>query len=168
MTGGIERDHNWIYGDCYLSWGLVETPADLPDMAPNEMSFYAFENMWQTDCVLRRYAIRKDGLISYYAPLKGSTLLTRPFIFAGERLMLNFATSAVGGIYVTLLDAEGHEIPGFKSHEVFGDNLDRPVVFANGTDVSALAGRPIRMQFSLRDADLYSFQFVNLNFGRTE
>ena len=143
---------------------VVETPADLPDMAPNELSFYAFENMWQKNCVLRRYALRKDGLISYRAPLVGATLLTKPLICTGDRLMLNFATSAVGHIYVSILDETGAEIPGYRSHEVFGDNLDRPVVFAGGPDVSALAGRPIRLKFTLRDADLYAFQFVAADF----
>lgn len=165
MTPGIERGHNWVYGDCYFSWGMVETPADLPDMAPNELSFYAFDSMWTKSCSLRRYAIRKDGLISYKAPLKGATLTTRPIIFAGSRLMLNFATSAVGHVYVSILDDAGAAIPGYQSHEVFGDSLDRPVVFAGGPDVSALAGRPVRLKFTLRDADLYAFQFMKPDFG---
>jgi hypothetical protein len=79
--------------------------------------------------------------------------------------MLNFATSAVGHVYVSILDDAGAEIPGYQSHEVFGDSLDRPVVFANGPDVSALAGRPVRLKFTLRDADLYAFQFMKPDFG---
>ena len=161
LRPGIETGCNWIYGDQYVSWGLVETPSDLPDMAPNELSFYAFDSMWQKTSKLRRYAIRKDGFISYQAPLGGATLTTKPFVQTGARLMLNFASSAVGHIKVTLLNEDGSEIPGFTSYEVFGDNIDRPVVFQNGTDVSSLAGRPIRMRLSMRDADIFSFQFVS-------
>ncbi len=164
MRPGVETGYNWLYGDLYVSWGLVETPSDLPDMAPNELSFYAFDSMWQKDCKLRRYAIRKDGLISYQSPLKGATLTTKPFVHSGVGLTLNFATSAVGHIRVTLLDEEGRELPGFTSHEVFGDSLDRPVVFEKGTDVSSLAGRPIRMRLQMRDADVFSFQFVSPTF----
>jgi hypothetical protein len=29
----------------------------------------------------------------------------------------------------------------------------------SGTDVSQLAGKPVRLRFELKDADLYSFQF---------
>ena len=165
MRPGIERGHNWVYGDNYFSWGMVETPADLPDMAPDELSFYAFSGMWQQDCVLRRYAIRKDGLVSMRAPACGATIVTKPLVHQGERLMLNFATSAMGQIHVSLLDEEGRALSGFQSHEVFGDNLDRPVVFANGQDVAVTAGRPIRLKFTMRDADLYAFQFVRADFS---
>ena len=30
----------------------------------------------------------------------------------------------------------------------------------NGADLSALAGKPVRLLFELKDADLYSFQFT--------
>ena len=32
---GPQRSNNWIYGDGYLSLGLIETPADDPTAAPN-------------------------------------------------------------------------------------------------------------------------------------
>ena len=39
------------------------------------------------------------------------------------------------------------------------DALDRPVAWPPGADVSALSGEPVMLQFFLRDADLFSFQF---------
>jgi hypothetical protein len=44
---------------------------------------------------------------------------------------------------------------------VVGDELNRTVQWTAGADVSGLAGRPIRLQFVLKDADLYALQFTN-------
>src|SRR5206468_649801 len=40
---GIERKNNWLYGDGYQSWGLVETGAENP-LAPHELSVYVVED----------------------------------------------------------------------------------------------------------------------------
>ena len=42
--------------------------------------------------------------------------------------------------------------------EVFGDELERPVSWG-AADLDKLSGRPVRLRFALRDADLFSFQF---------
>ena len=89
--------------------------------------------------------------------------MTRPFTFTGHKLSLNFATSAAGSLHVELTDAEGQPLPGFSladSDEHFGDSLDRTVTWKGKTDVSSLAGNPVRLRFRLRDAEIYSFQFV--------
>jgi hypothetical protein len=43
--------------------------------------------------------------------------------------------------------------------EIYGDQLERVVTWKNGSDLSALAHRTIRLRFVLQDADLYSFRF---------
>lgn len=43
---------------------------------------------------------------------------------------------------------------------VFGDSLDRTVTWKEQSDTSALAGRPVRLRFRLRDAEVYAFQFT--------
>ena len=43
--------------------------------------------------------------------------------------------------------------------EVLGDDLARVVRWADGPDVSRLAGIPVRLRFELKDADLFSFRF---------
>ena len=43
--------------------------------------------------------------------------------------------------------------------EMFGDEIDGTVRWSNGADVSSVAGRPVRLRFSLADADLYAFKF---------
>ena len=43
--------------------------------------------------------------------------------------------------------------------EVFGDSIARVVAWKGGTHLSKLAGKPIRLRFVLKDADLYSIRF---------
>jgi hypothetical protein len=53
-------------------------------------------------------------------------------------------------------------MPGFTlsdCEEHFGDSLARTVVWKSGHDVSSLAGKPVRLLFVLKDADVYSFRF---------
>ena len=84
------------------------------------------------------------------------------FRFIGNRLTLNFSSSAAGDIRVAIKNADGSKIPGFTLEDcppLFGDAIDRTVRWKNGADVSDLAEKPVRLQFFLRDADLFAFQF---------
>ena len=159
---GPERRDNWVYGDCYQSLGLLETPASDPT-AGHELSFYVGENHWKDTCRLRRYTIRIDGFVSLHARRKQGEFVTKPLIFSGKALSLNFATSAAGSILVELQDQKGQPLPGFSlsdCDQLFGDTLDRTVAWKGNSDVRALIGKPIRIQMVLSQADLYSMKFV--------
>ena len=96
LRPGIERVGTWHYGHQYIAWHLVETKSTLPG-GPNELSLYAGENYWTGESSeLRRYTLRLDGFVSVSAPMSGGELVTRPLTFGGNRLHLNFATSAAG------------------------------------------------------------------------
>ena len=159
---GIERPGQWKYGDNYIAWHVVETKSDLPG-APNEMSLYATEGYWTgKSSQLRRYTLRIDGFVSINAPLRGGEMLTKPLVFKGSKLTLNFSTSAAGSIKVEVQDESGKPIPGYAladCDEVFGDAIERPVSWKSGTDVTKLAGKPVRLRFVLKDADLYALRF---------
>jgi len=159
---GLRGADNWAYGDNYQGWGLVETKSAIPD-APDEISLYASEGYWLGNASkLRRFTIRKDGFVSMHASFAGGGFTTKPITFRGHRLVLNFSTSAAGAIRVEIQDAAGKPVDGFSlkdCSEVFGDDLDRTVTWKRGSDVSKLAGRPVRLRFTLSDADLYAFQF---------
>ena len=162
LRPGLRGTDNWAYGDNYQSWGLVETKAAIAD-APDEISLYATEGYWvRKGDMLRRFTIRKDGFVSMHAPFAGGEFTTKPITFQKNRLSLNFSTSAAGTIRVEIQQADGKPIDGFAlsdSSEVFGDDLQRTVTWKRGSDVSSLAGKPVRLRFTLSDADLYSFQF---------
>ena len=161
LRPGPERRDNWLYGDCYQDLGLLETPAADPT-APPELSLYVGEDHWKGPKRLRRYTMRIDGFVSLHAARSRGEFVTKPLVFRGKELTLNFATSAAGHLRVELQDAGGRPLPGFRladSDELFGDTLERVVTWRNKSDVSALAGRPIRVRIAMRDADIYSLRF---------
>ncbi len=163
LRPGLRLKENWFYGDNYQNWGLVETPSTI-EAAGNEISVYASEasHLAQDTERLRRYTIRIDGFVSVNAPLSGGELLTKPLVFDGNALVLNFSSSAAGDVRVEVQDARGHVIEGYAlddCHEVWGDDLARTVKWGDTTDLSRLSGQPVRLRFVIRDADLYSIQF---------
>ena len=69
----------------------------------------------------------------------------------------------MGTAFVELQDESGRPIPGFtldECEEIGGNFLDQAVYWKGNHDVSALAGRPVRIYFKLRRAKLYAFQFT--------
>jgi hypothetical protein len=154
MTPGLEHEYNWVYGDCYPALGMIETESDWPH-APNELSMYAFDYHWaMRPAQLRRYAIRIDGFVSYKATYEPCKVTLRPFIFTGDMLSINFATSAAGYVKIRLWGGD----TTLESIELFGDSLDRMVEFRED-GLAALSGRPVEMEITMSDADIYSFQF---------
>ena len=106
LRPGPQHPNNWAYGDHYMAWHAVETASAIPG-APKEISLYATESYWtgKSD-QLRRYTLRVDGFVSVAAPMQGGELLTRPLIFDGDTLEINFASSAAGSIRI--------EVAGFR------------------------------------------------------
>ncbi len=156
------HSNNWVYGDNDPAWGVIETPSHI-ESAPRELSIYAVENYWRGNAMnLRRFALRIDGFVSLQAPLSGGEIVTKPLIFEGSQLEINFSTSAAGSIRWELQDEAGKPLPGFslaENPEIFGDAIDYTVPLRAGSKLAEAAGRPVRLRFALRDADLYSFRF---------
>lgn len=152
----------WVNRNNYPAWGIVTTKSDIPG-APDELSIYATEGYYVGESTqLRRHTIRIDGFVSVNAQLAGGEMLTKPIVFDGKELVINFSTSAAGGMRVEIQDAEGTPVEGFAltdCDEIFGDELERVVMWGDRSDVSKLAGRPVRLRFALSDADLYSVRF---------
>lgn len=165
LKPGIERPGTWNYGQQYIAWSIVPTKSHL-EGAPDEISLYAVEGTWGTlekDMnAVRRYTLRMDGFVSVKAPMSGGELITKPVIFDGSKLSLNFSTGAAGEIKVELQDESGKPITGFTLDDcdpVFGDTIERTVYWKKGEDVSHLKGKAIRLRFIMKDADIYSFKF---------
>ncbi|MBN2290772.1 MAG: hypothetical protein JXM70_00010 [Pirellulales bacterium] len=158
MEGFIRNDiglGNWISRTNYPAWQIVQT-------GPSEMSFYANCNYAQPTAELRRFSMRLDGFASIQAGYDGGRVLTKLLKFKGKQLVLNFATSAAGSVRVEIQDDQGNPIPGFTladSDQTIGNEIERAVSWKGKTDVSSLAGRPVRLLFELKDADVFAFQF---------
>ncbi|MBL8220615.1 MAG: hypothetical protein JNL62_15390 [Bryobacterales bacterium] len=149
---GVE---NWVSRNNYPALNTVET-------GPAEISFYTLSNYGQPGTHLRRYSLPMDRFASVSAGYAGGEAVTKPLTFAGSRLMLNFSTSAPGGIRTEIQDANGMAIPGFAlsdSVELIGDQIERAVRWQQGADVSSLAGKPVRLRLVLKDADVFALRF---------
>lgn len=149
---GVE---NWTSRTNYPGLNVVQT-------GPAEMSFYVNRNYGQPTSYLGRYSLRLDGFGALHAGYAGGEMVTKPVRFSGRQLEINYATSAAGSVRVEIQDETGKPLPGFAladSREIIGDQIARTVSWNGGTDVSALAGKTLKLRFVLKDADLFSFRF---------
>jgi hypothetical protein len=112
-----------------------------------------------------RVVQRLDGFVSADTPYGGRKFVTRPLTFDGNRLVLNIDTGATGYAQVGLLETNGTPIEGFSlDHCVYinGDHVEIEVEWLEkGADISALAGRPIKVIVQSRGTKLYAMQFAN-------
>ncbi len=164
--GGTKYDRTFMEGfirpgpDKNNWFGRTQTiaPLVIPTGA-NEISLYCSRHYSLPTVHIERMALRTDGFVSINASYQGGTLLTKPLIFQGDKLELNYSTSAAGSMQVEILaagGADGQKVLA-RSKLLIGDEIDGPVSWQEGTD---LAGKPVRLRFVMKDADLYSFRFV--------
>jgi hypothetical protein len=146
---------NWTSRCNYPARGIVQTGDD-------EMSMYIERYNAQDAKFLERLTMRLDGFASLYGGYSCGWAQTKPLTFAGSQLTINYATSAAGRLRVEIQDEQGHALPGYSLDDcdpLIGDEIERTVSWQSGTDFAALAGRPVRLSFELKDADLYSICF---------
>ncbi len=123
---------------------------------PAEMSIYHRSG--------HRYVLRTDGFVSVRASAAEGELLTRPVIFNGKELEINYSTSAGGKIQVEIQREGGIAVPGFHLQdcpEIKGDEIERRVNWKENSDLRQLKGKPVRIRFVMKESDLYSFRFTN-------
>ena len=137
--------------------------------ASDEVSVYVVRNYNMPSCHLERMVLRTDGFVSVHADYDGGELVTKPILFQGENLYLNYATSAAGSIRLEIQDLAGNPLAGFALEEsplIWGDEIEEKVrwvrTHAKGTSdrpLRRIAGSPVRLRFVMKDADLYSIRF---------
>jgi len=153
MAPGIVRRGNYLY-QYYCSTGRTHDSAILRSEYDKSAA-----HMGGIGVVRQRL----DGFISADADYRGGWLETPPLIFRGNRLRLNIDTGAMGTAFVELRDANNKPIPGFtfaECEEIAGNFIDQSVYWKGKTNVSRLAGQPVRIHFKLKRAKLYAFQFL--------
>jgi len=103
-------------------------------------------------------------------------IITRPFIFDGDKLTLN--ADVKGRMKVAILDLPGKEITGFNTSStnprkkkkvqgyglgdcdpVTGDSVRHVVTWKGNSHVGNLAGKVVRLRFEMQNAKLYAFGF---------
>ena len=146
---------NWVSRSNYPALNVVQT-------SPTEMSVYVNQDYAQPTAYLNRYALRIDGFTSVHGPYHGGEILTKPIRFTGNKLMINFSTSAAGFIKVEILDIDGNKIEGFElenSTEIIGNEIEKIVTWNGNPDFKKINKKPVRLRFVMKDADLYSIRF---------
>lgn len=146
---------NWVSRSNYPALNIVQTSS-------TKMSIYVNENYAQVSAHLKRYSMRIDGIASLSADFEGGELITKPFTFVGNKLEINYSTSAAGSIRIEIQDIDGKAISGFsleESEEIIGNEISRVVQWKGNADVSSLTSKPIRLKILMKDASLFSFRF---------
>lgn len=146
---------NWVSRSNYPALNVVQT-------GPEEMSIYVNQEYAQPTAHIRRYSLRLDGFSSIQAGYQGGEMTTKPFTFTGSTLSLNFSTSAAGEIKVQILDTNGEPIKGFELENctaLIGNEIKRNVIWNNSSSLEQLEGKAIKLQFLMKDANLYSIIF---------
>ena len=169
--------------DCHsvrLIYGLV------PDVAGREMYMYYrgsdWLHGWDRDernrriltatgvggtrdiTTISRVVLRRDGFISVSAGNNEGQFTTPPLKVAGRRLQLNVDTSATGIVRVACLDSAGKPLPGYALEDCdiihTANEINRVVTWRGVSDAPAPPDGILRLRISLRNADVYAFQFA--------
>jgi hypothetical protein len=109
-------------------------------------------------CVIGRVSWRLDGFVSLDAGAFEGWARTVPLEPAGRRLEVN-ADAAAGSLAVAVLAEDGTPLDGFGAADCMplrADRVRHGMRWSGGDRLPG--GRPVRLQFNLRDADLYSFR----------
>ncbi len=160
LRPGLQKER-WVNRNNMIAWGILVTKPDIPGL-PDELSIFSSEGYYVENCRMRRHTLRLDGFVSVNADDAGGEMVTQPFIFRGKQLILNFSTSAAGFIRVEIQDEARLPISGFTlddCEEMFGDKIEGTVRWRADPALDRLSGRPIRLRFVMKDADLYSLCF---------
>lgn len=147
---------NWTDRNQMTAAGIIET-------APDEWSLYVSEHYRSPDHRMRRVTVRKQGFASIHADARGGEFVTKPLRFTGNRLLLNYSTSAAGSVRIELQDEAGKPLPGFAladMPELYGDELSATAAWKSGSALNTLAGQAVRLRIVMRDADLYALRFA--------
>ena len=145
---------NWTHRSNMPAWGIVQT-------SPDEFSMYVSEHYGWPDNRLRRITVRRHGFSSAHAGAGGGEFTTRPLMFNGDKLVLNYATSAAGEITVEVQDESGKPLPGYALADMkplYGDELDASISWKSKQNLMDIVGKPVRLHFVMRDADIYSLR----------
>lgn len=155
LDAPAERDGN---RSNYMAQGLVRG---------NDREYFVFSTEGYHDGPsrrLRRFTYRVDGFVSVRAAAPGGAIVTKPITFSGSQLVVNYATTQGGRVQTELQDGDGIPLEGFTlsdSVKLSGDAVGQPAAWRGGAAPGNLIGQTVRVRFVLRNADLYSFQFVD-------
>jgi len=123
-----------------------------------------------------RISQRLDGFVSLDAGDETGTIITRPFVFKGNKLTLNVDASK-GSVKVAILNLPGRELTGYNTgltdspkrdvrcysiehcDSITTDSVRQVVTWKDDFDLGSLEGHVVRLRFEMQNAKLYAFEF---------
>ena len=103
---------------------------------------------------------RSNGFVSLHADNEG-VLLTRRFLFKGDQLQINAATSVTGSVVAELIADNGDLVEGFSyadSDPFCGDATNHTLTWRGYSDLSAFTGQYLMLRLRARQADLCAYR----------
>lgn len=107
--------------------------------------------------------LRKEGFISMRGPRGGGVICTRLLRWPGGKLAVN-ADAHAGELKVRVSDERRKPLAGFDYADCVaftGDSVAHEVAW-KAKAIDSLKGRVIRLEFRLKDADLYTFRSTGM------
>ncbi len=146
------------------NWGNVQSAGGCCLVVRDRLYFYVSgralgDRFWDGNCHTGLATMRRDGFASMDAGQTAGLLTTRPVRFKGKYLFVN-ADADRGRLRAELLDRDGRAIEPFtldKCSPVAWDSTIQQVKWQDGADLSALAGKDVRLRFELTQGSLYAF-----------
>jgi len=154
MRPGLDR-RNWTQRSLIPAWGILET-------SPEEFSMYVNERYSWDDSFIRRVTVPRHRFASVHGEYEGAVFTTKPIVVEGDSLILNYSTSAPGSVRVGIIDDTGWPAAYFGTEDcdvIYGDELEYKVTWRGNSDLSKFRGKPIRLKFVLKAADIYALRF---------
>jgi len=144
---GLDK-RRWKNRANYVALNVVPT-------RKNEISIYHSKSQY-------RYTLRTDGFASIHAGYQKGYVLTKPFVFKGNDLIVNYSTSAAGSLKVEIINSQGKPIEGFTVNDceiMIGDKINQAIVWKGEKDLTLLRGKVVQLKFYMKECDLYSYKF---------
>jgi hypothetical protein len=186
---GIGMFTGWDIHQSYLVHGMVQRGGEIWQYVFGLNEYHSTFADNDRERGVFRLVQRMDGFVSADTPYdREGVIVTKPFVFEGNCLVLNIDTDATGYAQVGFLDRNGDPVPGYTVDDcvyINGDFLETEIEWIGNqdavtipygesveaiqselkkldmyTDVSGLAGKTVRLVFRMRGAKLYGMQFV--------
>jgi hypothetical protein len=149
------------------NWGNMQSINGVPLVVGDSLYFYCSGRrlnniMWDSYTSTGMATLRRDGFVSLHGDKKGGYIVTEPISFDGKYLFVNVdIKNKKSQLLVEILDTDGNPIADYSGKNAIAlkqiDSTKQLVSWKSGSDLSALAGKSLRLRFTVTDGDLYSF-----------
>ncbi len=166
FIGALREGGSWEYG-------YVESTGGVCVIVGDEVWFYysayagdhtRISADWRNSGTYANGAVglaklRRDGFASLRAGVPGASVLTRPVTFSGRYLHVN-ANTAGAELRAEVTDEHGQVLPGYSRNESIpfvGNSTCARLQWREQEGLESLAGRSVRLRFSLDRGELFAF-----------